>query len=143
MPSLGQQERVYVGITDKFSGITTELPAFVCSHCQRTVIQNPDRTRPRAVCRKCDHLVCDTCSRVDGECLSIRQDVDRAFEDKWKQPWMLRDQGDRGSRILDKDGNPILVKQKDVGYTDRQMEAVAGSLNYDGSSKWQKGEQIL
>ena len=144
MSSIGQQERVYVAVTDKFTGKVTELPAYLCSHCQRTIILRPERMRPRAVCRKCDHIVCDRCTRVDGECLSIRADGDRAFADQWKQPWMLRDKdGDRQYRILDKDGNPILVKAKDTGYTGREMANIGGQLNYDGSSKWQAGEKDL
>lgn len=38
-----------------------EAPTYYCTHCQRTVIINPDRTRARAYCSKCDHDICDWC----------------------------------------------------------------------------------
>lgn len=36
-----------------------ESATITCSHCQATVILNPQRTRPRNYCAKCDHYVCD------------------------------------------------------------------------------------
>ena len=36
-----------------------ESPTFTCKHCNRVVIMNPDRSRPRGYCRKCDAYVCD------------------------------------------------------------------------------------
>lgn len=36
-----------------------ESATVTCSHCHAVVILNPDRSRPRHHCRKCDHYVCD------------------------------------------------------------------------------------
>ena len=38
-----------------------ESATYTCSHCEATVVLNPQRTRERGYCRKCDHYVCDTC----------------------------------------------------------------------------------
>lgn len=38
-----------------------EAPTITCSHCQTVVVINPNRTRERAYCQKCDHYVCDLC----------------------------------------------------------------------------------
>src|SRR5581483_12335383 len=47
----------YVGAGKKFEGAT-----LYCNHCERIVIKNPDRTRHRASCPKCDHFICDWCA---------------------------------------------------------------------------------
>ena len=36
-----------------------ESATVTCSHCGVIVVLNPDRTRPRGYCAKCDHYVCD------------------------------------------------------------------------------------
>ena len=38
-----------------------ESATSTCSHCQRVVILNPDRTRPRHYCPQCDNYLCDEC----------------------------------------------------------------------------------
>ena len=43
-------------------GIKFEGSTFTCSKCQRVVVKNPDRSRGRGYCRKCDHDVCDHCA---------------------------------------------------------------------------------
>lgn len=48
-----------------------ESATFTCSHCQVIVILNPDRSRSRGFCRKCEHYVCDHCEAqrvATGEC---------------------------------------------------------------------------
>jgi hypothetical protein len=40
---------------------TFESSTFTCSHCESVVVLNPDRSRPRGYCPKCDHYVCDEC----------------------------------------------------------------------------------
>lgn len=49
-----------------FDGTQLEADTSTCSHCQRVVVLNSDRSRPRGYCRKCDHYVCDQCD--GGEC---------------------------------------------------------------------------
>lgn len=46
-----------------------EAATFTCSHCQRIVFINPQRTRERAFCRKCDHYLCDECGIVAQQSL--------------------------------------------------------------------------
>lgn len=38
-----------------------ETDTWTCSHCNAIVVKNPNRTRPREVCRKCMAVVCDKC----------------------------------------------------------------------------------
>jgi len=38
-----------------------EYATLTCSHCQQQVLKNPDRTRERAYCRRCDRYLCDAC----------------------------------------------------------------------------------
>lgn len=41
-------------------GLTYESATVTCCHCNRIVVLNPDRKRPRGYCAKCDHYVCDS-----------------------------------------------------------------------------------
>jgi hypothetical protein len=36
-----------------------ESPTMRCSHCGTMVVLNPQRTRARGYCAKCDHYICD------------------------------------------------------------------------------------
>ena len=136
-----QTPQNYVVASNHITGESTEFPCFTCSNCQRVVIMHPNRKRPRNQCGSCDRLHCDYCPT--SACSVIQRDAERAFEDKWKQPWMLRDGGEPVRRILDQHGNPILVKAKDVSYTDRELANIGGELNYDGSAKRKAGEGVL
>ena len=60
-------------------GGLSELAIATCSHCQRGIVRNPDRTRSRHYCPKCDHYICDQCNIVrvvTGECKPFRQRMD-------------------------------------------------------------------
>ena len=60
-----------------------ETATINCSHCQRMVILNPDRSRSRGYCPKCDHYLCDQCEaeRVrTGICRPWKQVMDEALE---------------------------------------------------------------
>lgn len=46
--------------TAKFAEVST----LTCSHCAGVAIKNPNRTRPRNFCRKCDGYICDGCGIV-------------------------------------------------------------------------------
>ncbi len=50
-----------MGIPVAPGGVKLELDTHTCSHCQSVVLKNPMRQRPREVCRKCMHVVCDHC----------------------------------------------------------------------------------
>lgn len=38
-----------------------EEACYTCSHCERVVVKNRQRTRPRGFCKKCNHVICDEC----------------------------------------------------------------------------------
>lgn len=38
-----------------------EEACYTCSHCERQVVKNRERTRPRGFCAKCNHVICDEC----------------------------------------------------------------------------------
>lgn len=60
-------------------GGVVETATLTCSHCQRQVILNPDRSRERGYCPKCDHYVCDACEAIrvaTGECRTFKQIMD-------------------------------------------------------------------
>lgn len=67
-----------------------ESAVITCSHCHKGVIVNPDRTRSRGYCPKCDHYVCDECEVervVSGECK--QHFVERAAEKIAKRALIL------------------------------------------------------
>lgn len=43
-----------------------ESATITCAHCHKIVVLNPQRTRERGYCSRCDHYVCDapTCNAV-------------------------------------------------------------------------------
>ena len=41
-----------------------ESAIITCSHCQATVVLNPDRSQERGWCPKCDKYLCDECEYV-------------------------------------------------------------------------------
>lgn len=61
-----------------------ESATITCSHCQRGVVLNPDRSRARGYCPKCDHYICDSCeaARVasGGACRTFKQIADDHVE---------------------------------------------------------------
>ena len=61
-----------------------EAPTYTCSHCQFVVVLNPNRTRERAYCPKCDKYICDNCGAIraanGGECKTFNQIIDEAQE---------------------------------------------------------------
>jgi hypothetical protein len=60
-----------------------ETAFITCSHCQGTVILNPDRTRERAWCYKCDHYICDACAvqmAAGRDCTPMRKILNDAYE---------------------------------------------------------------
>lgn len=56
-----------------------ETAVLTCSHCHRQILVNPDRTRPREYCAKCDHYICDWCAAARkgvDECRPMNQVLD-------------------------------------------------------------------
>ena len=65
-------------------GALFEAPTVNCSHCERLVVINPNRTRSRGYCPKCDHYVCDECeaARVKtGICRPFKQVIDEWWDE--------------------------------------------------------------
>jgi hypothetical protein len=44
------------------AGTVFKSATITCSHCQRVVVLNPNRSRGRGYCRNCDHAICDRCA---------------------------------------------------------------------------------
>jgi hypothetical protein len=63
-------------------GALFESATITCRHCQRVVVLNPDRTRARGYCPKCDHYICDGCEAVrvasGGACKTFEQVIEEA-----------------------------------------------------------------
>jgi len=69
-------------------GSLFESAVITCSHCQRGVILNPDRSRSRGYCPKCDHYICDACETVrvaTGVCRPFKQIMDEVQNAALKQ----------------------------------------------------------
>jgi hypothetical protein len=56
-----------------------ESATITCSHCHTIVILNPDRSRPRNYCRRCDHYICDNPGCHTG-CLPLNDFIDQTRE---------------------------------------------------------------
>lgn len=75
-----------------------ESGSFTCSHCEATVVLNPNRSRSRGYCSKCDHYVCDNCEAVrfasGGVCYPYKAKVKDALEriDKGGDPYVVYDE---------------------------------------------------
>lgn len=79
MSSLRRHEGWFMSDNRVSGGALIERAAVTCSHCPRVVIMNPDRTRARGYCPKCDHYVCDLCEAIrvaTGECHPKQQIFD-------------------------------------------------------------------
>ncbi len=65
-------------------GQTYESAVYTCSHCQFAVVINPERSRPRAWCARCDKYICDECAfRMTRtlECRSFERRLDRLHDE--------------------------------------------------------------
>jgi hypothetical protein len=82
-PGLTEAEARVAGLDPRLAGegAIYESATYTCSHCQTVVIINPQRTRSRGYCRKCNHNICDRCeaARVanGGECMTMNERIDR------------------------------------------------------------------
>lgn len=66
-----------MGIPVAREGVTLEMDTHTCTHCQKLVLRNPLRKRLREVCRKCMHVVCDSCV---NDCRPFWKTATEAFE---------------------------------------------------------------
>lgn len=64
-----------------------------CAHCHRQVILQPDRSRERGYCRKCDHYLCDECSlqlKLGGDCAPMNMILDKVQDQGAKNPSRIK-----------------------------------------------------
>lgn len=61
-----------------------ESPFITCSHCSKSVVLRPDRSRSRGYCPKCDKYLCDdpctTNYALTGECTCLQWRLDKFYE---------------------------------------------------------------
>lgn len=53
-----------------------------CTHCQRGVVLNADRTRARGYCPYCHHYICDSCREmldITGQCIPFKKRFEEAI----------------------------------------------------------------
>lgn len=58
-PGISKEEAAAAGVVSAPGGTLLEMDTWTCAHCGAIVLKNPDRLRPREVCRKCMKVVCD------------------------------------------------------------------------------------
>lgn len=83
-PGLPPELERAMGLPEGGGKVLTEMATFTCSHCETVVGIDPRRTRERAYCPKCDHLICDRCGAIraatGGECKPFKQVIDEVQE---------------------------------------------------------------
>jgi hypothetical protein len=55
-----------------------ESATMKCAHCGTIVIMNPDRSRSRGYCRRCDSYVCDS-PGCNSHCYPVKQRMEDAL----------------------------------------------------------------
>jgi hypothetical protein len=81
-----------------------EYATFTCADCQKVVIINPKRTRPRGYCPKCNHYICDECEAIrfasGGVCRNFNNAVDAALNRIAKDLQAQRTSSTFGSSLI-------------------------------------------
>lgn len=113
-------------ITD-IEGKSVEWPTLNCCHCGRVVVvraKNPaDKASPSELlsrlpkCLSCDRRTCQSPGCVVG-CHPFQRDVEKAYRDELRQPWMLRE-GWKNEPVYRVNG--LLIPQREAGFTDREL----------------------
>lgn len=65
-------------------GLKVESPTVTCAHCGTIVMLNPQRTRARGYCPKCDSYVCDN-PACNAECAPLSKTLDLAESAAYRQ----------------------------------------------------------
>lgn len=78
-PGMPDEVMAKIGLPVKSGVGFFEGDVKTCAHCQAIVFLNPDRTRPRNYCAKCDHYVCDKPTCI-VECTPVLQQFEREYE---------------------------------------------------------------
>jgi hypothetical protein len=74
-------------------GSVYEADTLWCSHCSMVMVRNPDRTRDRGHCPKCNEYLCDWCAAAYHEnliCRPFKQVVDDLKSGKTPEPLLAR-----------------------------------------------------
>lgn len=82
-PGLTLEEVGHFNAPAVAKGEVYESAILVCGHCQAAIILNPNRSRDRGWCAKCDHYMCDDCTElahVTLECRSFERLRDTVLE---------------------------------------------------------------
>lgn len=78
----------YFLVDQRASGLPTcigkplfESATYTCTHCERVIVMELTRTRPRYKCFGCRHLICDPCAAekatvYGGRCVTYAQKLD-------------------------------------------------------------------
>lgn len=61
---VGFYEKAGIDMPSVGEGKMVEMATLTCKHCCNVFIMNPQRTRERAYCFKCNHYICDICEGV-------------------------------------------------------------------------------
>src|SRR5258706_4513448 len=80
-PGITPEEAAKVGVNTLPVGRGTHFQSATrnCSQCTKLIVLNPNRTRPRFYCPKCDAYHCDECAlltKITGECRPFKKFVD-------------------------------------------------------------------
>lgn len=76
-PGLPEEVARFIGVDPKYvkAGAVYESAIHTCSHCQTSVLMNPERTRERGWCSYCDKYLCDECTYIlnrTRQCREVR-----------------------------------------------------------------------
>ena len=83
--------RGYLLVDNRVSGgQLVEMPTLTCAHCGVVVVLNPQRTRPRGLCFKCNAYVCDNAG-CNAECNPIQEGIELALSLPGQGPFIARD----------------------------------------------------
>lgn len=67
-----------------------EAATLTCAHCKTVAIKNPDRTRERGHCFRCNSYICDACAALK-RCRPWAQVVDELLDGKTPVPLLASD----------------------------------------------------
>ncbi len=80
-PGLEPEIALWMGVDPRLvaKGQVVEAAILNCGHCSQAQIKNPQRTRPRGWCAKCDHYLCDACEaqmHLTLQCRNVKRRIE-------------------------------------------------------------------
>lgn len=86
----------YFMVDQRASGLPTsigrpllESATYTCRHCERVIVMELTRSRPRYKCFGCSHLICDPCAAEKyangGRCVTYAQKLDETLTQELRQ----------------------------------------------------------